>query len=212
MYLHSSSNHKFHLRLCHSYLIGPLPTPSYGNSRYMLTLIDYFSRYCWVYFLKLKYEVLETFKMYKALVENACGNKIKVLRKENGKEYSNNILGQLCKKCGIQMHHSVPYTSQQNGVAECKNITLKEMATCMMEAKDLNSKLWDEAINCVAYVRNISPHKSFDDKTPFEAWSGHKPNVSHFRVFCSKAWARIPPEKRKELQPEIKRYIMESIC
>ena len=64
----------------HSDLIEPLPTPSYGNSRYMLTLIDYFSRYCWVYFLKLTYEVFETFKVYKALVENACGNKIKVIR------------------------------------------------------------------------------------------------------------------------------------
>ena len=40
-----------------------------------------------MYFLKLKSEVFETFKVYKALVENACGNKIKVIRTENGKEY-----------------------------------------------------------------------------------------------------------------------------
>ena len=45
-------------------------------------------------------------------------------------------------------------------------------------------------------------------KTPFEAWSGHKPNVSHLRVFGSKAWARIPPEKRKALQPQINDFIM----
>ena len=45
-------------------------------------------------------------------------------------------------------------------------------------------------------------------KTSFEAWSGHKPNVSHFRVFGSKAWARIRPEKRKALQPQRKESIM----
>ena len=73
------------------------------------------------------------------------------------------------------------------------------MATCMMEAKDLNPKIWAKAINCDAYYQKISPHKSLDGKTPFASWSGHKPNVSHFRVSISKAWARIPPEKRKAL-------------
>ena len=37
---------------------------------------------------------------------------------------------------------------------------------------------------------------------------GHKPSVSHFRVFGSKDWARIPLEKRKALQPQIKESIM----
>ena len=39
--------------------------------------------------------------------------------------------------------------------------------------------------------------------TPFESWSGHKPDMTHFRIFGSKAWARIPTEKRKDLQPQI---------
>ena len=50
------------------------------------------------------------------------------------------------------MQHYVPYTPQQNGVAECKNIALKEMPTCMMEEKDLSPNIWKEPINCVAYV------------------------------------------------------------
>ena len=56
--------------LVHSDLIGPLPTPSYGGSRYVLTFIDDYSRFCWVYFLKLKYEVFEQLKIWKAHVEN----------------------------------------------------------------------------------------------------------------------------------------------
>ena len=78
----------------------------------------------------------------------------------------------------------------------------------MMEAKDLNHKLWDEDIKCTAYVQNRALHKSLDGKTPHEAWSGHKPNVSHFMVFGSKDWARIPLEKRKALRPQIKDSIM----
>ena len=65
----------------------------------------------------------------------------------------------ICEEFGIQMHHYVPYTPLQNGVAQRKNKALKEMETCMMEAKDLNPKLWDEDIKCDAYVRNKYPHK-----------------------------------------------------
>ena len=65
-----------------------------------------------------------------------------------------------------------------------------------------------EAIKCDSYIQNISPHKYLDGKTPYEAWSGHKPSVSHFMVFGSKALDRIPLEKRKALQPQRKESFM----
>ena len=82
--------------------------------------------------LKLKSEVYEIFKAFKAYVENLSRNKIKVLRNDNGNEYVNNNLQHLCKENGIQMQHSVTYTPHQNGVAECKNRALKEMVTCLL--------------------------------------------------------------------------------
>ena len=100
------------------------------------------------------------------------------------------------------MKHSIPYTPQQNGVAKRKNISLKEMATCMMEFKDFLPKFWAETINYATYIQNKVLHKSLDRNTPFKAWSGHKPDVSHFKIFRSKAWARIPPKKRKALEPQ----------
>ena len=72
----------------------------------------------------------------------------------------------------------------------------------MMEAKTLPPKYWDEAINYATYIHNRVPHKQLYGMTPFEAWSGHKPNVTHFRIFGSRAWARIPTEKRKALHPQ----------
>ena len=106
------------------------------------------------------------------------------------------------------MQHSVPYTPHQNGVAEHKNKPLKEMETYMIEAKDFIPKLWVESINCVVYTQNRSLHKSVSGKTPYEDWFGHKPNISHFRIFGSRACARIPLEKREALQPQIKECIM----
>ena len=72
----------------------------------------------------------------------------------------------------------------------------------MMEAKTLPPKFWAKAINYAAYIQNRLPHKQLDGLTPFKARSAHKPDVTHFRIFGSKDWARIPTEKRKALQPQ----------
>ena len=58
-----------------------------------------------------------------------------------------------------------------------------------------------------AHIQNRVPHKKLDGMTPFEAWSGHKLDVTHFRIFGSRVWARIPTEKRKDLQPQIQECI-----
>ena len=141
------------------------------------------------------------------MVENQSGRKLKVLRFDNGVEYVRFKFIQYCAYVGIQMQHSIPYTPQQNGVAKRKNRSLKEMATCMMEAKTLPPKFWAEAINCTAYIQNSMTHKQLDGMTPFEAWSGHKLDVTHFRIFGSRAWARIPTKKRKDLQPQIQQSL-----
>ena len=44
--------------------------------------------------------------------------------------------------------------------------------------------------------------------TPFKALHGNKPNVSHLRIFGSKAWARIPIDKRKSFQAESSKCIL----
>ena len=97
-----------------------------------------------------------------------------------------------CEDAGIQMQHSIPYTPQQNGVVERKNISLKEMETCMMEAKTFPPKFWVKAIKCASYIQYRVPYKHLYGMTPFKSWSGHKPYVTHFGIFGSKAWARIP--------------------
>ena len=82
-------------------------------------------------------EVLETFTELKALIENAFGLKIKILRSDNGREYAGNELLHIYSQSGIQIEHSVPYTPQQNGVAKRKNRSLMEMTTYMLESKKL---------------------------------------------------------------------------
>jgi hypothetical protein len=76
------------------------------------------------------------------------------------------------------------------------------MASFILHAKSLPHRLWAEALNCETYIQNKSPHRSVKDKTPYKAWSGLKPEVAHFHIFGSRAWAQIPSEKRKALDPQ----------
>jgi hypothetical protein len=99
------------------------------------------------------------------------------------------------------LQHTVPYTPQQNEFVERKNMSLKEMTSCMLHARSLPSKLWIDELNYVAYIQNKEPHRSVEYKTPFEAWTCDKLDVTHLHIFGSREWAHIPSEKRKELDP-----------
>jgi len=137
---------------------------------------------------------------FKVFVEKQYGHQILKLRSDNDREHVNNKFINLFIKHGIQMQHTIRYTSQQNGVAERKSRTLNEMANCMLQSKGLILNFWAEGINCANYIVNHTPTKVLKNITPEEAWSSIKPDVSQFFVFGSEAWAHIPDEKHKVLE------------
>ena len=92
-----------------------------------------------------KSEVFDTFKVFKPMVEKSFNKNIKSIISNKGGEYIKGEFQNFCESEGIRMEHSVPYTPQQNGVAERKNISLKEMETCLLHAKHLPPSTWDEA-------------------------------------------------------------------
>jgi hypothetical protein len=111
--------------------------PYINKVRFVIIFVDDFSCFTWIYFLRKKFEVFQHLKDFKALVETESGKKIKVLLTDKGGEYVNHEIHNLFHEAGIQLHHTVPYTLQQNRVVERKNISLKEMASCMLHANPL---------------------------------------------------------------------------
>ena len=91
---------------------------SKGGRRYFVTFIDYF-KYCYVYLLKAKDEVLGNSKK----VEKRSEKSIKILRFDKGGEYMDNDFTQFCQEHGIIHEVTSPYTPQSNSVAERKNRT-----------------------------------------------------------------------------------------
>jgi transposase InsO family protein len=85
---------------------------------YYVSFIDNFSCKTWIYFLKTKDEVFSRFQEFKSLVENQTWKKIKVLRSNNGGEYTSKEFEGFCKETRIKREMTVPNNPQQNGVAE----------------------------------------------------------------------------------------------
>lgn len=118
------------LALVHFDLCGPMSIASPSGFLYYVTFIDDFSRKTWIYFLRSKEsnEVLGRFKEFKALVENLSRKRIKVLRSDNGGEYTLGSFHDFCIEAEIKMEFYVPYNPQQNGVAKRKNRSIIEAA------------------------------------------------------------------------------------
>lgn len=186
------------LELIHTDLCGPMKQKSLGGAKYMLTFTDDFSRKTFLYFLKEKWQVFKTFVDFKAQVENETECKIKCIRSDNGGEFVSTIFNEFCTGNGIQRQLTCSYTPEQNGVAERANRTIVEKSKCMLFDADLDEKLWAEACNTAAYLMNRTPRVRLHNKTPYEVWTGHKPDVADLRIFGSKVTVHEPKQKRKK--------------
>ena len=115
---------------------------SIGGAKYFLIFVDDRSRYTWVYFIRRKSDVFEYFKEFKTVVEKHTGKCIKILRSDQGGEYTSRAFNSYCKNNGILQQFKVPHTPQQNGVAKRKNMTLVECACNMLKGKNISNGYW----------------------------------------------------------------------
>uniref|UniRef100_A0A2N9F9L9 Integrase catalytic domain-containing protein n=1 Tax=Fagus sylvatica TaxID=28930 RepID=A0A2N9F9L9_FAGSY len=197
---HSIERSSDPLELIHSDVCDLKFVQTRGGRKYFVTFIDDCTRYCYVYLLRSKDEALESFIHYKKEVENQLNKKIKVLRSDRGGEYESPF-GEFCSQHGIVHQTTAPYSPQQNGVAERKNRTLKEMMNAMLISSGLPQNLWGEAILSANYILNKLPQKKLD-KTPYELWKGRTPSYQFLKVWGCLAKVAVPIPKKVKIGPK----------
>ncbi|KAJ9536138.1 hypothetical protein OSB04_un000681 [Centaurea solstitialis] len=177
-------NTKEILNYVHTDVWGPSSTPSMSGGKYFVSFIDDFSHKLWVYVLKLKSDVFETFKTWLARVEVETGKKLKVLRSDNGGEFTSGNFKDFCSSKGIHRHYTTPGDPQSNGVAERMNRTLLEKVRCMLLTSGFPKSFWAEALNTAVHIVNRLPCSAIGGKIPEEVWRG-KRNIclKYIRVF-----------------------------
>jgi transposase InsO family protein len=98
------------LELVHSDLYGPVKPATPGGRRYFLLLVDDTTRYMWVVLLTAKSEASSAIKRIQVAAEKECGRKLRVLRTDNGGEFTAAEFATYCANEGITQHFSAPYT------------------------------------------------------------------------------------------------------
>jgi len=178
------------LELMHGDLCGPVTPATPGGRRYFLLLVDDASRYMWAVLLDTKGAAADAIRHHQAAAEKECGRKLRVLRTDNGGEFTAAEFAAHCADEGIQRHFTAPYTPQQNGVVERRNQTVVATARALLKQRGMPAIYWGEAVMTAVHLLNRSPTKALDSMTPYEAWHGRKPVVSHLRIFGCLAFAK----------------------
>ena len=100
---------------------------------------------------------------------------------------------------------TIPYTTQQNGVAERKNRTIQEKANRLLIHANFQKFLWGEAVMTANFLQNRLP-TSLIEKTPYELWNNKKPKLNFLKTYGCKALIHIPNEKRSKFDNRSKVY------
>lgn len=186
------------MELVHSDVMQ-MPVPSLGGARYVVTLLDDYSRLSSVTCVARKSMTAAVVADSLDRLEAMSGRRTKTLRSDNGGEYMSKEFNNSLRKRGVTHQVSAPYTPQQNGRAERLNRTLMERVRAMLAHSGQPQELWAEAVTTANYIRNRCPATT-SERTPYEDFTGKKPKVDNLRVFGCRAFVFVPAGQRNKLQ------------
>ena len=188
------------LELVYSDIWGPAPVPSKSGCRYYICFVDACTRYTYIYLLENKSQAFHAFQLYKALLENLIGHKIKALQTDNGRKYISNAFKTFLQTNGICHRLTCPYDHPQNGKVERKHKHITETGLTLLAIASLPTSFWDEAFSSAAYLINWLPSLTTNSKSPYELLFYHKPGYSSLRVFGCACYLNLRPYTNNKLE------------
>ncbi|KAJ9544936.1 hypothetical protein OSB04_024643 [Centaurea solstitialis] len=171
------------LQLLHVDLFGPVNVQSIAGKKYTLVIVDEYSRYTWVFFLRAKSDAPEEIILFVRKMEKLNNLIVRSIRSDHGTEFKNSTLETFFEQKGISQNFSSVRTPLQNGVAERRNRTLIEAARSMLSEANLATQFWAEAVNSACYTQNRSLIVKCFRRTPYELFRNRKPSIEHLHIF-----------------------------
>ncbi|GKE89404.1 retrovirus-related pol polyprotein from transposon TNT 1-94, partial [Tanacetum coccineum] len=171
------------LYLLHMDLCGPIRVASVNGKKYILVIVDDYSRFTWFKCLRSKDEASDFIIKFLKMIHVRLKTHVRRIRTDNGTEFVNQTLREYYEKVDISHETSVARSPQQNGIVKRRNRTLIEAARTMLIYAKASLFLWAEAVATACYTQNRSIIRLHHGKTPYELLHDKLPDLSFFYVF-----------------------------
>ena len=188
------------LELIYSDVWGPSPILSNDGFQYYVIFVDHFTKYTWLYPLRLKSDVLNVFTKFKTVVEKFFKTSILTIYSDGGGEYQK--LKSFLETYGIQHLKTPPHTPQHNGSAERRHCHIVETGLTLLHNASLPLSFWSFAFQTTSYLINHLLTPLLNNKSPFESLFRSPPNYSKLRIFGYLCFPWLKPYTSHKLEPK----------
>nr|GEW21086.1 hypothetical protein [Tanacetum cinerariifolium] len=168
------------LYLLHMDLFGPMRVKSVNGNKYILVIVDDYSRFTWVKFLRSKDEAPDFIIKFLKMIQVRLKVPVRRIQTNNGTKFVNQTLSEYYEEVGISHETSVAHSSQQNGVVE------------------------RQAMATACYIQNRSIIRLRHRKTPYELLHNKLPDLSFLHLFGALCYLTNYSEKLRKLQPKFR--------
>ncbi|GJX20514.1 retrovirus-related pol polyprotein from transposon TNT 1-94 [Tanacetum coccineum] len=167
------------LNTLHMDLCRPMRVQTINGNKYILVIVDDYSRFTWVKFLRSKDETSEVVIKFLKQIQVGLNKTVRNIRTDNGTEFVNKDLTDYYER----------------------NRTLVEAARTMLIFSKASMFLWAEVVATACYTQNRSLIHTRHCKTPYELVHDKKPDLTFFRVFGALCYPTNDSEDLGKLQP-----------
>lgn len=178
---------------------GPFRTTSISGASYFAVLVDVFSRFIFVFFLRSKDEMATHISNWFTFIKTQTGKVPKLFQSDGGGEFTSGDTRAVFTLNGTKYVTTSPDSSNQNGIAERTIRSITEMARTLMDQADAPKYLWEEAVRYATLLKNITPHKATKMRTPMSrfplAWYRSLPFKTGVRIWGCKCYVRLETDK-----------------
>ncbi len=183
-------------------IIGPIsPATASTGYRFILTMIDVYTKYARVFLLRRKCETVQYVKVFfdMARAQFPGQGQIRNLCTDNEIEFTSDALKKLLREYGIEHRLSEPDISAHNGVIERFNRTIEVKTKFLLAESGFPPAFWGLAVGVAEYIYNRTPHSAIDFDLPYSRWTGISPEVDNIAVFGSVVYClqkRVPQGRK----------------
>lgn len=176
--------------------VGEVRIENGDTDKFYLVAVDEATHMVFTYIMARKSEVPAKLRELLRLIRTQTGRRVRAIRSDGGGEFTGAETLAVAAEEGVQLYVTPPYSPEANGTAERPNRTLMEGTRAMVLEAGAPHDLWSHALSAKTHIYNRTPTRLLGNKTPYEAFTGKEPDISHLRVWGCKAVVPLPTERQ----------------